>query len=227
VINLRTILLTLLYFSRPISSVTETNLGYPAKTMDYKIQVDAGKEECVFQFTNAGFHFFVDFHVIRGGDGQASFTVRDPNGIIVLPYEWKSQASYETENSLEGYYTVCVDNQYSRFAGKVVSIYMATYEAAGWERYSADLEKADVNIRVFTRNLAMIAKSISSMIHLLHQSKSFEARDYAILSDNNYNIGFWSSVQCIIMLGSGVLHVYIIRRLFRETPSGGKFNARL
>jgi len=45
----------------------------------------------------------------------------------VLPYAWKSQADYQETSAAGGYYGVCVDNQFSRFANKLVNLYLTTF----------------------------------------------------------------------------------------------------
>ncbi|KAG8037512.1 hypothetical protein G9C98_005722 [Cotesia typhae] len=35
----------------------------PAVAMDYKVHIDAGKEDCYFQYVNPGATFFVSFQV--------------------------------------------------------------------------------------------------------------------------------------------------------------------
>ena len=36
---------------------------------------------------------------MRGGDNKAGFAVRDPSGIILLPYQWQESGEYE-QNSV-------------------------------------------------------------------------------------------------------------------------------
>ena len=61
---------------------------------------------------------------MRGGDGMAGFAVRHPNGQIVHPYQWRPNADYQDQSSAGGYYSVCIDNQFSRFAAKLVNLYL-------------------------------------------------------------------------------------------------------
>ena len=37
----------------------------PAVALDYKVHIDAGKEDCYFQYVNAGATFYVNFQVVR------------------------------------------------------------------------------------------------------------------------------------------------------------------
>ena len=62
--------------------------------------------------------------MLRGGDGNAGFAVRHPNGQIVHPYQWRPNSDYQDQQSAGGYYSVCIDNQFSRFAAKLVNLYI-------------------------------------------------------------------------------------------------------
>lgn len=54
----------------------------PAVTMDYKVHIDAGKEDCYFQYVQPGATFYASYQVLKGGDGMAGFAVRHPNGQV-------------------------------------------------------------------------------------------------------------------------------------------------
>ena len=66
--------------------------------------------------------------MLKGGDGALGFAVRQPDGKVVHPYAWKANSEYE-EQSVEkpGYYSVCLDNQFSKFAAKLVNLYLTTF----------------------------------------------------------------------------------------------------
>lgn len=55
---------------------------------------------------------------------MAGFAVRHPNGQVVHPYQWKASSDYQDQESTGGYYSVCIDNQFSKFAAKLVNLYI-------------------------------------------------------------------------------------------------------
>lgn len=67
---------------------------------------------------------FTVMQVLRGGDGKAGFAVRDPAGNVVHPYQWRPNADYQEQSMTGGFYCVCIDNQFSRFAAKLVNLYI-------------------------------------------------------------------------------------------------------
>lgn len=88
--------------------------------------------------------------MLRGGDGMAGLAVRNPSGQIVHPYQWKPSSEYQDQSSSGGYYSVCIDNQFSRFAAKLVNIYITVVRYDLWDKYSKDVEEANMNMDNFT-----------------------------------------------------------------------------
>jgi hypothetical protein len=56
---------TFLYFLQICDSETTVPWyeSLPAVAMDYKVHIDAGKEDCYFQYVNPGATFYVSFQV--------------------------------------------------------------------------------------------------------------------------------------------------------------------
>lgn len=88
--------------------------------------------------------------VIRGGDNMAGFAVRHPNGQIVHPYQWQASADYTDQHSTGGYYAVCIDNKFSRFAGKLVNLYITVIKYDEWDKYAKEIEELQLNMENFT-----------------------------------------------------------------------------
>jgi len=191
----------------------------PGIAMDYKIHVDAGKEDCYYQYVHPGATLYVGFQVLRGGDGQAGFAVRNPESTIVHPYAWKAQSDYQETSAMGGYYSVCVDNQFSRFASKLINLYITTFRYDEWEKYTQELESLDVSVSNFTNVVGGVDKRIGEMLHYLHNSRARESRDFALLEDNQSYVSFWSIVQCLIIMTTSSVQVYVVRKLF-DSPTG-------
>jgi len=186
----------------------------PAVAMDYKVHIDPGKEDCYYQYVNPGATFYVSFQVLRGGDGMAGFAVRDPNGQLVLPYQWRQSADYQDEHSAGGYYHVCVDNQFSRFADKLVNLYMTVIRYDQWEVYSKELEDMNLSVENFTSSIQTVEKNINDMLQYQNHMRGMEARHFNLLIDNNSYVLRWSLVQIVVIASTTFLQVYFVRKLF-------------
>ncbi|XP_066591176.1 transmembrane emp24 domain-containing protein 1-like [Prorops nasuta] len=210
------------FFGFTLSDLTEWYESLPAVAMDYKVHIDAGKEDCYFQYVNPNGTFYVSFQVLRGGDGKAGFAVRNPAGEIVHPYQWVTSADYQDQSFYGGYYSVCVDNQFSRFAGKLVNLYITVIRYDQWEKYTKELVELNLSVENFTNTIITVEKNINEMLQYQHLSRSQEARDLNLLLDNNSYVQTWSLAQVIVILVATVVQVYFVRKLFDIKPGHSK-----
>ena len=108
--------------------------------MEYKVHVDAGKEDCYWQYVHPGATLYVSAQVLKGGDNKIGVAVKKPNSQIALPYKWQSNAEYEEPSAEAGYWSVCLDNQFSKFSAKLVNLYLTTFRYDEWEKFAEDLQ---------------------------------------------------------------------------------------
>ncbi|CRK86219.1 CLUMA_CG000043, isoform A [Clunio marinus] len=188
--------------------------------MDYKIHIDAGKEDCYHQYVAPGATFYVSMQVIRGGDGMAGFAVRHPSGQMVHPYQWQAQSDYTDGQSTGGYYSICIDNQFSRFASKLVNIYITVVKYDDWEKFTKEIEDMNLNINNFTQIIQTVDSNVNLMAQYQAHSRARESRDYALIKDNNYYVGTWSMVQILVIVITTCVQVYFVRKLFDIKSNG-------
>jgi hypothetical protein len=186
----------------------------PAVAMDYKVHIDPGKEDCYFQYVNPGATFYVSFQVLRGGDGMAGFAVRHPNGQIVHPYQWRPNADYQDQSSAGGYYSVCIDNQFSRFAAKLVNLYLTVIRYDQWDKFTKEVEELNLSVENFTESIKGVERNINEMLQYQHHTRGRETWDFNLLEDNNRYVQNWSVVQILVITFTTVLQVYFVRKLF-------------
>ncbi|XP_076049153.1 p24 family member logjam isoform X2 [Oratosquilla oratoria] len=197
----------------------------PGIAMEYKVHIDAGKEDCYWQYVHPAATIYINMQVLKGGDGMAGMGVRNPKGEIVHPYQWKQSDEYEEVSQTGGYYGVCLDNQFSKFAGKLVNLYMTTFRYDLWEKYTQELEQMDISVNNFTSSISGVDKHIHSMLQYQSQARAKEARDFQLLLSNNSYVLYWSLAHCITVIASTSFQVYYLRKMFNTNPttkSGGK-----
>jgi hypothetical protein len=161
-----------------------------------------------------------DRQVMRGGDGKAGFAIRNPTGGFALPYQY-SESSDHDENSvpLEGYYAFCMDNSNSRFASKIISLYVASFKRDEWESYIGELGGMDVTVANFTSSLANVDHNIASMLKSLDHSRRQNTHDFYLLESNYSYVQFWSVVQILVIVTSSAIQVYFVKKLFLDDMS--------
>ncbi|CAG0896230.1 unnamed protein product, partial [Darwinula stevensoni] len=193
----------------------------PGIAMEYRVHVDAGKEDCYYQYVHPGASLYISLWVVRGGDGMAGFAVRHPKGHHVQPYQWKSETEYEEEKSEGGFYELCIDNQFSRFADKLVNLYLTTFRQVPgpnshdkWEKYTQDLQALDVDVANFTNMIHGVDQRIQSMSKYQQMARNTESRDMGLIQSNQSYVQYWSLTQCIVVLATGTVQVLFLRKLF-------------
>lgn len=78
------------------------------------------------------------------------FAVQHPNNTMVHPYAVKESSTYADDKSTGGFYSFCMDNQQSKFIGRLVDLYITTAEIDGWQKYEKEIQDLHLNIQNFT-----------------------------------------------------------------------------
>lgn len=154
---------------------------------------------------------------------MAGFAVRHPSGQIVHPYQWQASAEYGDQQSTGGYYSVCVDNQFSRFAGKLVNIYLTVIKYDEWDKFTKEIEAMQLNMENFTTTVKTVERNMNDMMQFQMHTRNREARDSALLQDNNSYVQTWSLVQILVIATVTTVQVYFVKKLFEvKTGPGGR-----
>lgn len=157
---------------------------------------------------------------------MAGFAVRHPSGEIVHPYNWQTNSDYTDAHSTGGYYSVCIDNQFSRFASKLVNIYITVVKYDDWEKFTKEIEDLNLNMNNFTYSVQTVENNLNLMGQYQAHSRARESRDYALIKDNEGYVGTWSIVQIFVIVITTCVQVYFVKKLF-ETKSSGYSRNRI
>ena len=118
---------------------------------------------------------------------------------------------------LLGFYQLCIDNTLSRFASKLVSLYVAAFKRDEWEKYIEELTGQDITVSNFTNSLANVDQNIGTMLKNLDHSRRQMSHDWYIVEGNHSYVQLWSVVQCIVIIFSSVTQVFFVKKLFLDS----------
>lgn len=87
------------------------------------------------------------------------------NQKLTLFREFYRQANsdYTDDASTGGYYSICIDNQFSRFAGKLVNLYITVVKYDDWEKFTKEIEDLNVNMNNFTQVVQTVEGNLNMM----------------------------------------------------------------
>lgn len=61
------------------------------------------------------------------------------------------------------YYSICIDNQFSRFASKLVNLYITVVKYDDWEKFTKEIEDLNVNMNNFTQVVQTVESNLNLM----------------------------------------------------------------
>lgn len=67
-------------------------------------------------------------------------------------------------------------------------------------------------------SIMAVERNINEMLQHQNHIRGSEGRDFNLISDNNNYIQTWSVVQIMVIIGTTVLQVHFVRRLFEVKP---------
>ncbi|KAK7481417.1 hypothetical protein BaRGS_00027373 [Batillaria attramentaria] len=204
--------------------------GLPGVQHEFKVEIGAGREECFFQPVANGAKVHVSFEVLRGGDRNVDLILRDSQWTIINAHYWKNQGLIETDMVRPGMDTtsvcpsvclntiaVCIDNTFSRFAGKLVYLYFVSFVMADWSRYVQEITDINILAENFTVSLSVVEASINGIKNAQSQQRFHIISDWYLLTGNNKFVQNWSIAQCVVIIVASAVQVIFVRRLFRTT----------
>lgn len=219
---------------------------------DLTVEIAAGKFQCFYQPITDARHktMEVDYQVIDGADLNINFMVLFGADVLVQE-TMKTDGSHKIEIKQLGDYQVCFDNTFSIQSRKVVFFEIFLMDETG-NVEDTDIAAFGRNDANFAERMQQIGITISEFhVSLLfsssfisnspfqasfnrikaslnkveyHQAilRAYEARDRAIMNANFDRVSFWSLLNSIVLVGVGVLQVYMIRSFFEENSKIGK-----
>ncbi|GAB1602201.1 transmembrane emp24 domain-containing protein 1-like [Argonauta hians] len=183
--------------------------------VDFKFVIGAGKEECFYQDIINKSGIYLTYEVLRGGDKNIDFYIKNSAGIIIHKEMWQSRGTFTQGDPTDGVHEMCFDNTYSHFSEKLVNFFFSAYDSRSINEYFTNVENMDVAVNNISDYLDNVRENIhKSLVHVI-LSRSSVMSDFYNLKDNSSHVLYWSLLQCLVIISTSCLQIYFVRRLFR------------
>ncbi|XP_047906449.2 transmembrane emp24 domain-containing protein 6 isoform X2 [Anser cygnoides] len=191
---------------------------------DFAVIVTAGATECFWQFAHQSGNFFFSYEVQRATGFANSriilATASDPNGFqIGASQDVRGQISFPTRET--GFYQLCLDNQHNHFGFMQVYLNFGVY----YDGFSVEREQP-AERRQLNDTLEAIEVSIRKLqLHIFHMWRFYnfarmrKGADSFLLESNYHYVNCWSMAQSCVIVLSGALQLYFLKRLFNVQGS--------
>ncbi|XP_041047632.1 transmembrane emp24 domain-containing protein 6 [Carcharodon carcharias] len=191
-----------------------------ADQYDFSIIVPGGGQECFWHYADKAGYFYFNYEVqwVMGlqNDRAITATVNVPTGqLIDTSSEASGQINFKTNES--GFYQLCLNNVLSHFGSKQIFISFGVYYDGFSERKEAeDKEKLQLNntISAIQDTTIKVESCVFHMWRFYNFARMHKGADYFIVQASNNYVNWWSFAQSAVIVSSGVLQLYFLKRLF-------------
>ncbi|NXR14385.1 TMED6 protein, partial [Semnornis frantzii] len=205
--------------TEPLSGLGQEPLFRGADRYDFAVVVPAGAVECFWQFAHQTGNFFFSYEVQRatgmGNSRNILATATDPSGVqLGNSQHVRGQINFLTKET--GFYQLCLDNHENHFG--FVQVYLnfgVYYEGFDMEKKEPE-EKKELNntVEAIEVSIHKLQMHIFHMWRFYNFARMRKVADSFLLESNYNYVNWWSMAQSCIIVLSGVLQLYFLKRLF-------------
>ncbi|KAK1887348.1 Transmembrane emp24 domain containing protein 6 [Dissostichus eleginoides] len=194
--------------SEPSLHESDVGLFRGSDKYDFAVEVAAAGEECFWHFAHQSGSFYL------------SYLVQWVTGIAIDHRLFVTVNSPQDE--VTGFYRMCLGN-HNLFGGiRVFVNFGVIYE--GFEETKMETEEGE---KVLNNTLAGIEESVQKLQNqIFHMWRHYifarmrKGKDHYLLQSIFNYVTWWSATQSLVIIVSGYLQLFTIKRLFK-TNSGG------
>lgn len=201
-----------------VEALYENTIDAHGPGTSFTVLLPPGTWECFYQNLEPEQTLDVEFQVIRGGNLDIDYVVKDPRRKVVLTRS-RIANSGDLHTGIDvhefGDYELCFSNEFSPISSKLVFVSIAV--ASPMEEGAGMYVGEEPMSEEYTPLLAALDKLQSALYHAKHAQMllvAHEARDVYLAESNNVMVPFWTLMESVVIVMTSVCQVYTIRQLF-------------
>lgn len=213
-------------------NITDQQLFWGADQYDFSVVLPAAGLECFWHFAHRGETFYLNFMVqwVTGvGHGRhLSVTVNAPGGLLVSTVDdAKGQISFDAKET--GFYQMCFNNFHNRFGTMQVYLSFGVHYDGSQDPTKQNEEKKrkeeaskDLNntLSVIEEAAYKVENYVFHMFRYYSYGRMRKSADYYLLLSNSQYVTWMSAVLSLLIMTSGYLQLFFLKRLFITKSPG-------
>ncbi|KAM4614057.1 transmembrane emp24 domain-containing protein 6 [Discoglossus pictus] len=204
--------------SEPLGRPGAEPLFRGADRYDFAILVGPAGSDCFWHFAHQNGFFYFGYEVQWTSgimqDRQVTATAHTPEGFLIeTSQDVRGQINFQTKET--GFYQVCVNNWKNSFGS--VQVYLnfgVFYDGVGEEHPQDHKQKLNDTLTTIEESANVVQLRILHMWRYYNFARMKKGSDYYILMSNYHYVNWWSAGQSVLIVASGVLQLYFLKRLF-------------
>ncbi|CAH2323972.1 transmembrane emp24 domain-containing 6 [Pelobates cultripes] len=209
--------------SEPLSNPKSEPLFRGSDRYDFAILVPPSGSECFWHFAHQNGFFYFGFEVQWSSglmqDRHVTATAHTPDGFLIETSEnVRGQINFQTKET--GFYQLCVNNWQNHFGS--VQIYLnfgVFYDGQGDEHPQDHKRKLNDTLSSIEESAQIVQGRVLHMWRYYNFARMRRGSDYYILMSNYHYVNWWSAATSLLIVTSGVLQLYFLKRLFHVKPT--------
>jgi len=194
-------------------------LGMVGRSHGLTVQVEPRISECFYEHFRIDTRVTVIYQVIRGGFLEIKFQIFAPDNQLLfetIHFEEEDEGFYEFDPKITGDYSVCFNNEMSRFTSKVLSFYMIVED-----HHTEDERVIGLPAVAQTEDLDPVETSIHRIkveMEKLQRHQYYlrgrEAQHRQVTLSTTSRVVWLSFLEAFVLLGLNLGQIYYLRRFF-------------
>lgn len=195
------------------SLITFLALSALAAASALTIVLKAEEQSCYYIFTekpkaSVGYYFAVQ----SGGDFDIDYTIKGPDGKIIVHEEKHRQGDYVFNAETVGEYEFCFSNQFSKMSEKVVD-----FEIHLETDFRAELPNTGtqhVEVEGIINSVGNIENKLNGISKTLQYYRTRNNRNQYTVKSTEKRILYFSIYEVALIVGMALLQVYVVQYFF-------------
>uniref|UniRef100_H0V1I9 Transmembrane p24 trafficking protein 6 n=2 Tax=Cavia porcellus TaxID=10141 RepID=H0V1I9_CAVPO len=191
---------------------------HEAERHDFAILILPGSIECFWQFAHQNGYFYFSYEVQRilgmSQDRHIAATVHTPKGSLIdTSWDVRGQINFSTQET--GYYQLCLKNQQNRFSS--VQVYLnfgVFYEGPEINHKQNQRKHLNDTLDAIEVSTQRMQSNVFHIWRFYNFARMRKMADFFLLQSNYNYVNWWSIAQSLVIVLSGILQLYFVKRLF-------------
>ncbi|XP_006860270.1 PREDICTED: transmembrane emp24 domain-containing protein 6 [Chrysochloris asiatica] len=204
--------------TEPLSGSGDQPLFRGADRYDFAIMISPGGIECFWQFAHQTGYFYFSYEVQRtlgmSHDRHVAATTYTPQGFLIdTSQNVRGQINFYTQET--GFYQLCLSNQQNHFGS--VQVYLnfgVFYEGPEMNHKENERKQLNDTLDAIEESTRKVQINIFHMWRYYNFARMRKMADFFLLQSNYNYVNWWSTAQSLIIVLSGILQLYFLKRLF-------------
>ncbi|XP_032709973.1 transmembrane emp24 domain-containing protein 6 isoform X2 [Lontra canadensis] len=203
--------------TEPLSGSGDQLLFHGADRSDFAIMIPPAGTECFWQFAHQNGYFYFSYERTLGmsHDRHVAATAHTPQGFLIdSSQNVRGQINFSTKET--GFYQLCLKNQQNHFGSVQVYLNFGVFYEGPEMDHKQKNERKQLNdtLDAIEESTRKVQNNIFHMWRYYNFARMRKMADFFLLQSNYNYVNWWSTAQSLVIILSGILQLYFLKRLF-------------